>query len=218
MMHMSLEDTFIEAIKAGETDKVGDMLIQNPELASARNAQGESAVLQAKYRGRDNILQMLLGLDPKLTVYEATVVGDIAAVRRDIAADPGIINRLAPDGFNLLGLAAFFSHPDIVDLLLENGAEVNVAAANPMKVTAMHAAASSRQTGIIAKLLARGADPNVRQHGNWTPLHQAAAQGLEDMVRLLLKHGADPTIIADSQETAKDMAVAKGHPGVAALL
>jgi ankyrin repeat protein len=215
---MTLEDTFIEAIKAGETDKVGDMLIAHPELANARNSQGESAVLQAKYRGRDNILQMLLGLGPELTVYEAAVVGDVEVVRRNIAADPGVVNRLAPDGFNLLGLAAFFSHPDIVDLLLENGADVNLAAANPMKVTAMHAAASSRQTGIIAKLLAHGADPNKVQHGNWTPLHQAAAQGLEDMVRLLLKHGADPTIITDAQETAKDMAVAKGHPGVAALL
>jgi cytohesin len=215
---MTLEDTFLEAIKAGQTDKVGDMLIANPELANARNSQGESAVLQAKYRGRENILQMLLGLGPELTVHEAAVVGDIDVVRRTIAADPGAVNGLAPDGFNLLGLAAFFSHPDIVDLLLENGADVNLAAANPMKVTAMHAAASSRQTGIIAKLLAHGADPNARQHGNWTPLHQAAAQGLEDMVRLLLKHGADPTAINDAQETAKDMAVAKGHPGVAALL
>src|ERR1035438_9027409 len=110
---MTLEDTFLEAVKAGETEKVGDMLIQHPELANARNTQGESAVLQAKYRGRDNILQMLLGLGPKLTVYEAAVVGDIDVVRRDIAADPSVVNRLAPDGFNLLGLAAFFSHPDI---------------------------------------------------------------------------------------------------------
>src|SRR5580704_7878373 len=94
---MSLEDTFLEAVKAGETDKVADMLIQHPELANARNSQGESAVLQAKYRGRDNILQMLLGLGPQLTVYEAAVVGDIDVVRRAIAADPGIINSLAPD-------------------------------------------------------------------------------------------------------------------------
>ncbi len=218
---MSPEDTFdifIDAVKNGEADKVADMLIANPALANARNAQGESAVMQAKYRGRDNILQMLLGLEPQLTVYEAAAVGKIDVVRQAVEADRSVVNRLAPDGFNLLGLAAFFSHPDIVDLLLENGADVNQPAANPMKVTAMHAAASSRQTGIIAKLLARGADPNVRQHGNWTPLHQAAAQGLEDMVRLLLAHGADPSAINDAQETARDMAVAKGHPGVAALL
>jgi uncharacterized protein len=215
---MTLEDTFVEAVKNGDADVVGDMLIQHPELVNARNAQGESAVLQARYRGRDHVLQMLLGLGANLTVYEAAAVGDIDVVRQAIAADPAVVNSFAPDGFNLLGLASFFSHPEIVDLLLENGADVNLAANNPMKVAAMHAAASSRQTGIIAKLLARGADPNVRQHGNWTPLHQAAAQGLEDMVRLLLKHGADPTIINDAQETAKDMAVAKGHPGVAALL
>ncbi len=93
---MTLEDTFLEAVKAGETDKVADMLIQHPELANARNAQGESAVLQAKYRGRDNILHMLLGLDPTSTVYEAAVVGNIEVVRRAIAAEPGIVSGWLP--------------------------------------------------------------------------------------------------------------------------
>ena len=215
---MTMTDQMIEAVKSGDSSKVGELLNQDPELASARNDRGESAVQQAQYRGHQDILRTLLAMGAKLSAYEAAAVGDSEQVRRAISEDPSLVNSYAPDGFYLLGLAAYFSHLEIVDLLLENGADPNQAANNPMKVTAMHAAASARQTAIVAKLLARGADPNVRQQGSWTPLHAAAANGKEDMVRLLLKHGADAGVLTDAGESAKDLAIREGHPGIAVLL
>jgi ankyrin repeat protein len=215
---MSFEQVIIDAAKAGDVPRVAQLLLSDPELASAHNDRGESPLQQAQYRGHKEIVRMLLDAGASRTVYEAAMVGDIEKVRMEVAAEPSLVNRYAPDGFHLLGLAAFFSHPDIVDLLIERGADVNQAANNPMKVTAMHAAASARQIGIIAKLLARGADPNARQQGGWTALHGAAANGMEDMVRLLLAHGADPSIRTDEGLLARDLATTKGHPGVAALL
>ena len=208
----------IEAAKAGDQGKVAELLATDPALAGARNERGESPIQQAQYRGHKEIVRMLLDAGGYRTVFEAAMVGDVDQVRAEITAKPALVKAYASDGFHLLGLAAFFARPEVVDLLLEHGADVNQAASNPMKVTAMHAAASSRQTGIVAKLLARGADPNARQHGGWTPLHGAAANGTEDMVRLLLAHGADPALRTDEGLSAKDLAASKGHPGVAALL
>lgn len=215
---MSFAQVMIDAAKAGDVPRVAQLLLSDPELASARNDRGESPLQQAQYRGHKEIVRMLLDAGASRTVYEAAMVGDIEKVREELDADPALVNRYAPDGFHLLGLAAFFSHPDIVDLLIERGAEVNQAAQNSMKVAAIHAAASARQTGIIAKLLAHGADPNLRQHGGWTALHAAAANGTEDMVRWLLAHGADPAIRTEEGLLPKDLAITKGHPGVAALL
>ncbi len=215
---MDLETEIIDAAKNGNAQRVAQLVLAEPALASARNSKGESPLQQAQYRGHKEIVRILLDAGASRTVYEAAMVGDLAKVREELSADPTLVNRYAPDGFHLLGLAAFFSHPEIVDFLIEAGADVSQAANNPMKVTALHAAASARQTGIVAKLLANGANANARQQGGWTALHGAAASGIEDMVRVLLSHGADPSIRNDDGLLAKDLATTKGHPGVAALL
>jgi ankyrin repeat protein len=44
----------------------------------------------------------------------------------------------------------------------------------------------------VARLLAAGADPNVKDLDGHTPLHIAAEQCRADLAELLLKHGADP--------------------------
>src|ERR1035438_6357206 len=122
---MTPQETMIEAAKAGDAAKVGELLTQDPALATSRNAQGESAVLSALYRGHSAIVQTLLAMGANLNVYEAAAIGETEQVRREVAADPSLVNSFSPDGFNLLGLAAFFSHPDIVDVLLERKADVN---------------------------------------------------------------------------------------------
>jgi len=44
----------------------------------------------------------------------------------------------------------------------------------------------------VARLLAAGANPNVKDLDGKTPLHIAAEQCNADIAELLLKHGADP--------------------------
>jgi ankyrin repeat protein len=66
--------------------------------------------------------------------------------------------------------------------------------------------------------LAQGADPNRQQEGGWTPLHAAAQSGDPELVTLLLTHGAQPEIANDEGKTAADLAAAKEHIAVLALL
>jgi ankyrin repeat protein len=67
-------------------------------------------------------------------------------------------------------------------------------------------------------LLARGADPNVKQAGGWTPLHSAAHQGDVEAVDLLLAHGADPHLRSDDGRDAAAMAAEAKHAALAARL
>lgn len=57
--------------------------------------------------------------------------------------------------------------------------------------TALHFGVA--HASVVRELLARGADPNVRDEGDDAyPLHFAAGEGFLDVVRLLVEHGADP--------------------------
>jgi ankyrin repeat protein len=103
------------------------------------------------------------------------------------------VNSYAADGFFPLALAAHFGQPAAVQLLLDRGADVSQAAANPMKVQALHAAVAGRNHAAVKMLLEAGADPNVEQHGGWTARMAAEEQGDAATIDLLRQFGATPT-------------------------
>lgn len=119
-------------------------------------------------------------------------------------ADP---NARAADGANALHLAARARPlaPGIVKALLDHRADPN--ARRPDGITVLHAALSGADAGgqeVLALLLERGADPNLRDQTDRTPLDYLKqgggrlgpqASGTErwlypDLAKLLLAHGA----------------------------
>ena len=67
--------------------------------------------------------------------------------------------------------------------------------------SALHFAMNGVHGDVVDVLLARGADPDVRDDGdNAMPLHFAAERGAIDVVRALLAHGADPNGEGDMHE------------------
>ncbi len=203
------------AIDEGDAEKVQALLAEQPELAAVRNEQEVSVLLYAVYRGQHAIRDLILAQRPLLSIWEAAAVGDLARVQALIAGDATLLNATAPDGFHLLGLAAFFGHVELLAWLLTEGADANAPAANAMRVRPIHSAAAHRQPHValtmVQSLLDHGADVNVVQHGGWTPLHQAAAHGQQALVELLLVHGADPTATSEDGRTPAEMAQANGH-------
>jgi uncharacterized protein len=207
-----------EAIAEGDLDRVRKLLAEDATLAGARDAQGPSAVTQARYRGRDDIVDALLGAEPELDVFEAAAVGRIERVRELVGSDPTLVSAFSPDGFAPFHLAAFFGHADIARLLVEHGADVQAVARNRMQVMPLHSAAAARQFEIAKLLVDRGADVNASQERGFTRLHAAAQNGDVELTRLLLGRGADPDQAAEDGRRAADFAAARGHEEVVALL
>jgi ankyrin repeat protein len=192
-------------------------LADDPAAATSRNDAGASLLAWTVYVGNGDAQELVRAAAPTLDPYEAIILGDVDRVK-DLLANRWDGNELSPDGFPPLALAAFFGNEAVFDLLLPLTREVNAQATNPQKVAALHAATAQRQAGMVEKLLAAGADPNLVQAGGFTPLHAAAANGDATNVDLLRKAGADVSATNDTGETAADLARSKGHDRLAEAL
>jgi len=110
--------------------------------------------------------------DDALTVLlDAAAAGDVARLRAVLDAHPHVVNDRG---------------------LLKGHSGMR---------TALHHAVGASCEDCVRLLLAHGADPNIRDEGDWAfPLHFAAEKGLVDVVRLLIEHGADPIGAGDYHE------------------
>ena len=90
-----------------------------------------------------------------------------------------------PDADLLIHLVARVGSPDELDLLVKSGARVN--AAGDMGFTALHNAAGTGRTENAEKLLALGADPDLRNEWGNTPEETALNGGYGDVVKLLTR-------------------------------
>jgi ankyrin repeat protein len=91
----------------------------------------------------------------------AAALGDFEHVRRLLDQDPDRIVAARPCGKRALSSAVEFGHSQIVQLLLERGADPNWSeGSTAARGMALHAAARAGDREIVELLLAHGADPN----------------------------------------------------------
>jgi ankyrin repeat protein len=209
------ERDMMAAVAAGDTAGVVELLAVDPSLASARGADGVSALLLARYRFDRPTMDAILAADPEIDAFEAAALGRIERLRERLLATPEAAAAYSPDGFTALHLAAFFGKPEAVKVLLDAGASADAYTRNAFANQPLHAAAAGQHVEVCRLLLSAGADVNATQHGGYTPLHEAAQHGDDEMVELFLSAGADPTITVEDGGTAADLAEAAGHPDVA---
>ena len=94
-----------------------------------------------------------------------------------------------------LHFACFRGKPDIVRLLLDRGAQVNVK--NQLGETPLHLLSRgeydspSDGVSVAELLLERGTGVNAQDKFDWTPLHSASNNGKPEIVRALLSHAAN---------------------------
>ncbi len=179
-----------DAIQNGDVARVHELLRADPALAAGRDGNGVSAVLNAQYRRRPDLVAAVLEAGPDLDVFDMAALGLVDRLRQLLAEQPDRVQSWSGDGFTALHLAAFFGRPGAVALLLESGADVGAVARNGMRVQPLHSAAAGRDVQSVRLLLAAGADPDAEQHGGWTPLMAARQHGDAEIERLLLDYGA----------------------------
>ncbi|MCY3842818.1 MAG: ankyrin repeat domain-containing protein, partial [Acidobacteria bacterium] len=200
------------AAAEGHAHVIPTMLSHGANVA-ARSTKGWTPLLFAVREGRIDVVQTLLeagaGVEEALPVTEETRRGGTSAER-------------AATGLNAFLLAAANAHYDVAALLVDRGAEVNVASRG---WTALHQVSWVRKSGIagsnnppppgsgsmtslefVRKLVAAGADLDARvtrrppagitrlNFLGGTPFLLAARTGDADLMRLLAELGADPLL------------------------
>ena len=215
-----MSEELFAAIDAGDVQRVGSLVQAAPARAGARDAQGVSAVLHARYRNRFDVVDVLLAAEPNrdLDVFDAAGLGLVERLEAILDSDPEAVDAVSGDGFTPLHLASFFGHPTAVRLLLDRGAPVGAVSSNAMELQPLHSAVAGGHAEVVDLLLDAGADADARQEGGWTPLMAAAASGNEPALEALLLHGADPDARLDDGRNAVDLAVERGHPDLAERL
>jgi ankyrin repeat protein len=208
-MASTSEDLFA-AIDDGDVERVTGLLEDDPSLATARDPQGVSALMRARYRFDRGLIEALQSRVEQLDLFEAASVGDLDRLTELVAADPGSVDARSGDGFTALHLAAFFGSDEAARLLVTREADVDARGLGWMTGTPLHSAAASRHARVVDVLLEADADPNARQSGGWTPLHAAAKNGDVASVRLLLASGADPAARNDDGVDVLALAEASG--------
>jgi ankyrin repeat protein len=131
-------------------------------------------------------------------------------IRRYIEGNAEDANAVNPDDISLLHFAAGYpSNAEIIKVLIEMGADVNVIESNGL--TPLHMAVIVGDVEIVEALASGGADVDAVEYNGCTPLHAAASQGFLEIAKILVDGGADISIENNKKQTPLDLARMTGH-------
>ena len=118
----------------------------------------------------------LMRNNPKHKILEAAKNGDLATVKAILEVDPKSVNCRDMDGREStpLHFAAGYNHPEVVKLLLENGADIE--AKDKGGLVPLHNACSYGHYEVAELLIKYGADVNAVDLFNFSPLHEGSFQ------------------------------------------
>ena len=112
--------------------------------------------------------------------------------------------------------AAFCGHRKVVDLLVEN--EADMEAKDKNQWTPLMYAAGKGHREVVDLLVEKEADMEAKDKNQWTPLMYAAGKGHREVVDLLVEKEADMEAKDKNQWTPLMYAAGKGHREVVDLL
>lgn len=174
-------EALIDAAKAGDEVAVRGIVARTPGVVLQRLPSGESPLMAALYRGQLPVVEALIELGADVDVFAAAATGRLSDLTEALG-HPGAVNGYSFDGWTPLHLASFFGHPDAARALLDAGATVDAVSRNSLRNTPLHAAAAGKHTAVALLLLERGADPSIRDSGDYTPLGIAEENQLAPVI------------------------------------
>ena len=167
-------------------------------------------------------LSSLLKTGPGPAVVHETLLklleqGDGEALARSCQGKASALNhRPALPGVPLLLAAATQDAADLIRILLDAKADVNVMDANG--ATAISVAARRGATSALRELLQAGAEVNRPRASGATPIYVAAQAGTKECLALLLEAGGDPNAPKEGGFTPACVACLTNRPACLALL
>lgn len=204
-----------------EAASLVDALLDGGADATAANRYGITPLYLAAQNGSAAMIRRLLdaGADPNEISTEGETVlmtvartGAVEAARALLDAGAAVDAREQWHGQTALMWAAGYGHPDMIDLLVEHGADV-AATSNveewerqvteeprakwlpPGGMTALLFAAREGCLGCISVLVDSGADPSQTTPDGISPIVSALINGHYDVAAALIEAGTDPNLV-----------------------
>lgn len=137
---------------------------------------------------------------PAEDLLNAATRDDTAAVQALLSKGANVNARDASNGKTALFVASDYGYRDVVQILLDQKASVNVK--TNLGATALMAAAFKGHDDVVKLLIERHADVNAKNGSGVTALMGAAFKGDRDVVKMLLDKGANVNARADNGSTA----------------
>lgn len=185
------------ALHEASNPAVAKLLIDAGANINAIGGEYGTALQEASYMGRDEVVDLLLNMRADVNIVSGSngTALQAALVRKH----DGIVDRLLKAGSNLnlqggkygtaLQAACATGQERRVRDLIAGGADVNLHGGR--YGTALHAAVINRHDDIVEILLASGADIEAHCGQLGTALHAASVNGYEEIVKRLIAAGAD---------------------------
>lgn len=189
---------FLEAIVAGDRNKVQRMLSENDKLLEASDADGRSGYVLAIISGHPEIAKVLIEAGYQTDLHEAALGLDWTRFDElTVGGGPEVIERV--NAYHPVGGSAMFA-------AAVGGAGTDIwrvyAKCGGPNVTSEQSELSPVQAALRFKnletaeltaftLLSNSADPNLAGGGDSSPLHIATERGSMDIVEMLVRHGAN---------------------------
>ena len=183
---------FLKAVEDGSLDKIRELLgeIHDEQFAELKGNEGMTPLHIVSYYYYDEnpevqpevqkkVIEVLLEKAKKL----------YPDVDRELSGEfKEFVNATDDYDRTPLHLASEDGNPEVVELLLENGADVN---AKDDFGTPLHDASRNGRTEVVELLLERGAEVEAKNKDGRTPLHDASRNGHTKIAKLLLENGKD---------------------------
>jgi len=190
------------------------LLAENNANINIQNHIGFTPLMEATIQRNNRIMSYLLRNDANLEIKAnngATAL--MVAVNADNIrgarlllegnANPNIYDNNGSSP--LMKTISLGKNPDMVELLVEFGADVN--AKSPDGTPVLMAYPYRDRIAVYKELIAHEADLNITNAEGQTPLIKAVLEGNLEMVKILMEHGANPHVKDNFDASAIDYSI-----------
>ena len=234
-MATDLDDLIAASIR-GDAARVSALLDRDPDLISAMTMLGATAIHAAHYSRQAEIVSLLVSFGRAFDPMLRAELGLVDELKAALDQNPALVTEVSPAGSTLLHGACYWGGVPTAKLLLERGANPDVATTDSfLQIRPLGCAVAAPDVpnpsddeeivlALVDLLLDHGADVNGCRRDGMTALHTAGYRGHLKVIRRLVERGDDPMIRAyensgsHSGESPADTAMAQGQTEAAELL
>jgi ankyrin repeat protein len=188
---LRLQSLLFSAVRKGDVPRAISLLEEGADIHS-QDFKGGSPFSVAIHDNVNGIAMILLEMYPESLFFQDD------------------------DGETPLHVASMCGHNDLVEWLLEKGADHTIY--NNSNNTPLHLAATNDHTTILQRLIAAGADLEARPEDGFNPLMLACRNGNDSTVRALLEAGADLYAVDENATASIHLCATHGHRSTLEIL